>query len=656
MFKNVASQKVIVYAHDTDADAPKTGDANNITAYIAQDAGSIAVSDDTHPTELDATNMKGLYVFNLTKGETNGNVVSLSAVSSTGNVTLDPVIIHTILETDLVLVRTTIAVLSSQTSFTLSAGSANNNAYNGCVLIVEDASTSAQKAVGLVLDYVGGDKTITLAIDPGIFTMEATDIVTILATATAANVWDRILTGATHNIPVSAGRRLRGVQAFGDYANAALWFDSENGVGGTTEYENATVQNPSNSIADILTLATSLKMVRIEVAPVSTLTLGAALEGFNVHGSNWTLDLSGESVSGSVFFGAKVSGVCSGAIAPGFIDCHLENVTLPPFHLTACGLGGTITAASAGTFYFDFCHSMVAGTSTPTFDFGSGLNSSNVNFRGYSGGIQIQYMGAGAGNYNMSLEGNGQLIINANCSETSLIAIRGNFTVTDNASGRVTLSDEARFDQAQVLDALTDDATQIDGTQLNTHTAITPATVGAAMTLTAAYNAAKTAAAPGAAMTLTAGAVQAIWNALTSALTTVGSIGKLLVTNINATISSRSSHSAANVTGGTTVAAAEDNIRGADSDTLKTLSDQLDSTGGAGAIKFTYTLTNIADGLVIADAAIWVTTNIDGSNIIASGSTDQNGKIVFYLDAGTVYVWRQKSGWNFDNPDTEVVA
>jgi hypothetical protein len=46
---------------------------------------------------------------------------------------------------------------------------------------------------------------------------------------------------------------------------------------------------------------------------------------------------------------------------------------------------------------------------------------------------------------------------------------------------------------------------------------------------------------------LTAAGVQAIWDALTAALTTANSIGKLLVDNINATISSRSSHTAANV-------------------------------------------------------------------------------------------------------------
>ena len=46
---------------------------------------------------------------------------------------------------------------------------------------------------------------------------------------------------------------------------------------------------------------------------------------------------------------------------------------------------------------------------------------------------------------------------------------------------------------------------------------------------------------------LSGAGIQAIWDALTSALTTVGSIGKRLVDNIDATISSRSSHTAANV-------------------------------------------------------------------------------------------------------------
>ena len=61
--------------------------------------------------------------------------------------------------------------------------------------------------------------------------------------------------------------------------------------------------------------------------------------------------------------------------------------------------------------------------------------------------------------------------------------------------------------------------------------------------LTSAYDPAKTASQAGDAMALTSGErttlAAAIWDRLTSALTTVGSIGKLLVDNVNATISSR---------------------------------------------------------------------------------------------------------------------
>jgi len=51
-------------------------------------------------------------------------------------------------------------------------------------------------------------------------------------------------------------------------------------------------------------------------------------------------------------------------------------------------------------------------------------------------------------------------------------------------------------------------------------------------------------------VTLAASAVQAIWDALTSALTTAGSIGKLLVDNINATISSRLASASISLSGG----------------------------------------------------------------------------------------------------------
>jgi hypothetical protein len=80
-----------------------------------------------------------------------------------------------------VLLRTTIATLASQTSFTLTAGSADNDAYNGMVITVQDAVTAAQRAVGMIADYVGATKTVTLFRDPAVYTIATTDIVAILA-------------------------------------------------------------------------------------------------------------------------------------------------------------------------------------------------------------------------------------------------------------------------------------------------------------------------------------------------------------------------------------------------------------------------------------------------------------------------------------------
>ena len=77
---------------------------------------------------------------------------------------------------------------------------------------------------------------------------------------------------------------------------------------------------------------------------------------------------------------------------------------------------------------------------------------------------------------------------------------------------------------------------------------------------------------------------------------------------------------------------------------------------GSGAITFTYTLTSSEDSTAVTGADIWATSDQAGNTVVASGVTDANGQMVFYLDAGTYYIWAQKPGWNFDNPDTEVVS
>lgn len=76
--------------------------------------------------------------------------------------------------------RTTIATLASQTSFTLTNGPAEDNAINGWAAVVKDATGDHQMALGGVYDYTGSTKTVTLAVDPGIFTMAVGDIVELM--------------------------------------------------------------------------------------------------------------------------------------------------------------------------------------------------------------------------------------------------------------------------------------------------------------------------------------------------------------------------------------------------------------------------------------------------------------------------------------------
>jgi len=88
MFKNVASQKIQLFAFDTATGAAKTGDAANITAYLSKDYGTVTVLGDTSATEMDATNAPGWYMFDLTQSETNFDDGLFTAKSSTSGVSI----------------------------------------------------------------------------------------------------------------------------------------------------------------------------------------------------------------------------------------------------------------------------------------------------------------------------------------------------------------------------------------------------------------------------------------------------------------------------------------------------------------------------------------------------------------------------------------
>lgn len=86
MQKNIASQKLIVFAFDSTTNLPKTGDAANITAYVSIDYGTVTILADTSATEMSSTLAKGYYLFDLAQAETNGNTLLFTANSTTSNI------------------------------------------------------------------------------------------------------------------------------------------------------------------------------------------------------------------------------------------------------------------------------------------------------------------------------------------------------------------------------------------------------------------------------------------------------------------------------------------------------------------------------------------------------------------------------------------
>jgi len=253
------------------------------------------------------------------------------------------------------------------------------------------------------------------------------------------DIWDEPLTGITHNVTDSSGKRIRDLQEFGSYEGGAIFIDTVNGAAGTTDYESGTILNPVDTVTDANTLAASLNLSRFEVTPASSITFAASQTGQIFNGVGWTLALGGQDVSNSEIIGAQsVTGIATTSTGEvHFINCEFISGTLGQFHSKFCGLEGTLTLSAAANYTMSNCYSQIPGSPTPIIDFGAAVGNTGLSMRSYSGGIEVQNYGT-TGTDTMSLEGNGQLIIAASCTGGT-IYVRGNFKVTDNSGAAVSI-------------------------------------------------------------------------------------------------------------------------------------------------------------------------------------------------------------------------
>ena len=208
----------------------------------------------------------------------------------------------------------------------------------------------------------------------------------------------------------------------------AVYIDTFNGSPGTG-LDSGTPTNPVNNIADAFTIANrdGLREFRFR---------GSLLLDRNI--TDWTfisiggeanssLDVNGFTIDRCQFTGLNVTGTMNGRVECS--RCALSATTLMDGVFRECGLVSTFSIADNADCVFSDCYSQVPGTSTPICT--AGLNSS-INFRNYSGGIEIRSVTAGT---NVSLDLDPGLAVLHSSNTGGVILVRGTGDLTDNSAG-----------------------------------------------------------------------------------------------------------------------------------------------------------------------------------------------------------------------------
>ncbi len=223
----------------------------------------------------------------------------------------------------------------------------------------------------------------------------------------------------------------------GGYENGAVWINTNRANTNTVPNVDGVSTNPVSTMTALNILLASQNLKKVEVIPGSTLTFAASQNGQTFRGHDWTLELGGQSIVGSEFAGAEVSGVASGAgTTQVFEDCIMGATShIKGTHIIRSGMAGTQTVAEAGNFFLANTHSSIAGTSTWVWDFGAAIGNSNLSMGLHANGVEIQNLNT-TGTDNVSIAGIGQVILNANCADKagSEVALRGNLKLTNNST------------------------------------------------------------------------------------------------------------------------------------------------------------------------------------------------------------------------------
>jgi hypothetical protein len=232
----------------------------------------------------------------------------------------------------------------------------------------------------------------------------------------------------------------------GNYSGCVV-IDSVYGIGGTA-YPTGTLGQPSNNLADALTIAAVLGIRKLCLKNTN-ITLTGSLTNFTIEGLGVddlsTVSLAGQDVSGSTYRNVGVTGDLPTLTSPlKFESCRVGNVTDFRGVMDRCGLENTVTLV-AGQAEFVNCYSNAPTGTDATIDL-QGANLIDLYVRGFIGALTIDNSTNASSVISVDLLSG--VVTLENTITTPTMIIRGTGTYINNTG--LAVNDIGLIDQADV--------------------------------------------------------------------------------------------------------------------------------------------------------------------------------------------------------------
>jgi len=239
----------------------------------------------------------------------------------------------------------------------------------------------------------------------------------------------------------NAATRLKLFSEFGRYTDGFIYLSTNSGTAGTDDYENGTDGNYALTLAELITLKTSLGVSKFKVSNDSSVAFieDHVSEVWQSQGASLVIGSgAGNDVSKTHFYHFNtISGVGTSPSGETHVTGgHVGDLELGIGHLTGCALTGTYTLGAAANHVLERCYQ--ENGVAPIIDMNS-LGGSVLSLMGYHGDLTINNILAGD---TIHISGTfGYVILNGADATVNLSGTAA--TVTDNRTGTPLGTDSA---------------------------------------------------------------------------------------------------------------------------------------------------------------------------------------------------------------------